>query len=604
VYSGEPRPEFFLGVEKSACGQSWRSRLDAAGQANAVAISQRLGIHEIVARVMAGRGVGLDDAETFLNPALKTDMPDPSTLTDMDKAVARLADAVAAGSSVAIFGDYDVDGATSAAILYQYLSACGLDCRIYIPDRIFEGYGPNPEAIRSLVSEGADLIVTVDCGVTSFEALEAAVELGVDVVVIDHHQAGVELPPAAAIVNPNRQDDLSGQGHLAAAGVVFLTIVALNNELKRRNLAPASGSVDLLRSLDLVALGTICDVVPLIGVNRAFVTKGLIAIRHNSRPGLQALIETTRLNGPCTAGQLGFLIGPRINAGGRIGDASLGARLLTTQDAAEARQIAERLDALNSERQAIERDAVADAVLEAEADIGAGPGPAVVICSRDSWHPGVVGLIASRLKERFDRPAFAISLSGEGGTGVGSGRSIPGVDLGAAVRAAVDEGLLVKGGGHAMAAGLTLERGRIADLRGFLEERLGEAVAARMRERSLKIDGALMAGAASVDLVDELDKAGPYGSGHPTPLFAFPAHRVDYAETVGNGHVRCSLRADVGSRLKAIAFRAGDTDLGRMLLGSKGAPLHVAGTLGVDYWGGTAKTQLRIVDAAAPKSRY
>lgn len=569
-----------------------------------MAISQRLGVHELVARVMAGRNVGLDAAETFLNPALKTDMPDPTGLTDMDKAVSRLAGAVAARQSVAIFGDYDVDGAASAAMLHQYLGAYGIACRIYIPDRIFEGYGPNPQAIESLIDDGADLIVTADCGVASFEALEAARERGVDVVVLDHHQAGVELPHAVAIVNPNRQDDLSGQGHLAAAGVVFLTIVALERELRKRAIRREDAEFDLLRLLDLVALGTVCDVVPLTGVNRAFVTKGLIAIRHNQRPGLQALIETARLNGPCTAGQLGFLIGPRINAGGRIGDASLGARLLTTTDAGEARQIAERLDALNSERQAIERDAVADAVLEAEAEIGTGEGPAAIVCARQDWHPGVVGLVAARLKERFDRPAFAIALNGERGHGVGSGRSITGVDLGAAVRSAVDAGILIKGGGHAMAAGLTVEHGRLGDLRAFLEDRLATAVAEWRRDRALKIDGALMAAGASVGLIDTLEQAGPYGSGNPTPVFAFPAHRVEYAEAVGNGHVRCSLSADVGSRLKAIAFRAADTDLGRMLLQARGQPLHVAGTLVVDHWGGNARPQLRIVDAAVPDNRY
>lgn len=569
-----------------------------------MAISQRLGVHELVARVMAGRNVGLDAAETFLNPALKTDMPDPAGLTDMDKAVSRLAGAVAARQSVAIFGDYDVDGAASAAMLHQYLGAYGIACRIYIPDRIFEGYGPNPQAIESLIDDGADLIVTADCGVASFEALEAARERGVDVVVLDHHQAGVELPHAVAIVNPNRQDDLSGQGHLAAAGVVFLTIVALERELRKRAIRREDAEFDLLRLLDLVALGTVCDVVPLTGVNRAFVTKGLIAIRHNQRPGLQALIETARLNGPCTAGQLGFLIGPRINAGGRIGDASLGARLLTTTDAGEARQIAERLDALNSERQAIERDAVADAVLEAEAEIGTGEGPAAIVCARQDWHPGVVGLVAARLKERFDRPAFAIALNGERGHGVGSGRSITGVDLGAAVRSAVDAGILIKGGGHAMAAGLTVEHGRLGDLRAFLEDRLATAVAEWRRDRALKIDGALMAAGASVGLIDTLEQAGPYGSGNPTPVFAFPAHRVEYAEAVGNGHVRCSLSADVGSRLKAIAFRAADTDLGRMLLQARGQPLHVAGTLVVDHWGGNARPQLRIVDAAVPDNRY
>ena len=454
---------YFLGVAKSVTGRAWRARLDARGEAIATAIAQRGIASETLARVLAGRGVSIEGAPEYLSPSLRQDLPDPSSLTDMDAAASRLADAVAKKELVAIFGDYDVDGATSAALLHGVLAALGLPPRIYIPDRIFEGYGPNPEAIDNLIDGGATLIVCVDCGSTSFEALRRAKDRGVDVVVLDHHQVGAELPPALAIVNPSRRDDISAQGQLAAVGVTFLTAVALLRELRRRNFA--SPLPDLLASLDLVALGTVCDMVPLAGLNRALVVKGLVALRRTERIGLRALVKASRLKSPPDCGHLGFLLGPRINAGGRIGEATLGARLLTATDPAEAEKIALTLDRLNSERQAIEAAAVAEAIAEADAEVGAGEGPPVFIAGREGWHPGVVGLVAARLKERFGRPAFAIAWNG-GNTGTGSGRSIPGVDIGSAVRAAVDQGILIKGGGHAMAAGITLQRERLAALAG------------------------------------------------------------------------------------------------------------------------------------------
>ncbi len=536
----------------------------------------------------------------YLAPSLRQDLPDPSTLTDMDAAASRLADAVIAGESVAIFGDYDVDGATSAAILHDVLAALGTKPRIYIPDRIFEGYGPNPDAIDILVDGGATLIVCVDCGSTSFEALERARARGVDVIVLDHHQVGDELPPAVAVVNPNRRDDVSGQGQLAAVGVTFLAAIALLRELRRRDFA---GTLpDLLPHLELVALGTVCDVVPLTGLNRAFVAKGLVALRRSERVGLRALIEASRLKSPPDCGHLGYLLGPRINAGGRIGEATLGAQLLTATDPAEAARIAAMLDRLNNERQAIETAAVAEALAEADAEIGEGEGPAVVIASREGWHPGVVGLVAARLKERFERPAFAIAWNG-GGLGAGSGRSIAGVDIGKAVRAAVDEGILVKGGGHAMAAGVTVEREKLGLLRAFLEARLAPEVLAATADRDLEIDGALAGSGATPALVEDLDRAGPFGSGNPAPVFAFPAHRVAFADTVGKGHVRLSLATGAGETLKAIAFRAADTPLGRALLSARGKPLHVAGTLSLDHFSGTPRTQLRVLDAAEADGR-
>jgi single-stranded-DNA-specific exonuclease len=591
----------FLGVSRSLTGRGWRARLDQRGEAIATAIAQRGIASESLARVLAARGVGVEGAAAYLSPTLKQDLPDPSTLVDMDKAAARLADAVVSHEPVAIFGDYDVDGATSAALLHDVLSALGTAPRIYIPDRIFEGYGPNVDAIDTLAGEGARLIVCVDCGSTSFDALERAKARGVDVVVLDHHQVGAELPPAVAIVNPNRRDDISGQGPLAAVGVTFLTAVALLRELRRRNFSGALP--DLLPLLELVALGTVCDMVELTGLNRAFVAKGLIALRHSERPGVRTLIEASRLKSPPDSGHLGFLLGPRINAGGRIGKATLGASLLTTTDSAEAAKIAGLLDRLNSERQAIEAAAVAEAVSEADAEIGASEGPPIIVASGENWHPGVVGLVASRLRERFERPAFAIAWNG-GGVGTGSGRSIPGVDIGSAVRAAVEAGILVKGGGHAMAAGVTVERGKLGALRAFLEARLGADVMAAGADSDLEIDGALSAGGATAALVEELERAGPYGNASPEPVFALPAHRIAFADTVGKGHVRLTLASASGESLKAIAFRAADAPLGRALLSARGRPLHVAGTLSLDHYGGSARAQMRVLDAAEAEGRY
>ncbi|MCX5578693.1 single-stranded-DNA-specific exonuclease RecJ [Kaistia terrae] len=590
----------FLGVEGSVTGRRWTERVDATSSLVATAMAQRHEIPELVARVLAGRGVALDDAAHFLDPSLRRLMPDPSVLTDMDAAAARIADAVVAGEHVAIFGDYDVDGATSSALLARFLRYQGVETRIYIPDRIFEGYGPNPDAIRTLVEEGADLIVTVDCGSTSHEALGVARDLGRLAVVLDHHQMGAELPPALAVVNPNRQDDLSGLGHLAAVGVTFLAVVATNRELRRRGwYGETRPEPDLMQWLDLVALGTVCDVVPLIGLNRAFVTKGLLAVRRRANPGLAALSQAARIDAPVAPYHLGFLIGPRINAGGRIGDAALGARLLSLDDPAEAERIAIELDDLNKQRQAIETSMLEEAVAEADAEIGSGEGPAVIVTANERWHPGIVGLIAARLKERFRRPAFAIALM-PNGLGTGSGRSVAGVDLGGLVRAAVEKGLLVKGGGHAMAAGLTIEPAKFAEFRAFLEAGAAEASRRARQADQLLIDGALTARAASPDFIDMVEKAGPFGSGHAEPVFALPAHIVGYADTVGNGHVKVTLSGG-DQNLKAIAFRAADNDLGRLLLGSRGRPLHVAGTLSIDHWQGRRQSSFRILDAAQPQ---
>jgi single-stranded-DNA-specific exonuclease len=591
----------FLGVERSLTGRAWRARLDLRGEAVATAMTQRDIASEVLARVMVGRGVGLENAAAYLSPSLRQDLPDPSLLTDMDVAASRFADAVQAKEPIAIFGDYDVDGATSAALLHNVLATLGTPPRIYIPDRIFEGYGPNTEAVDILIDGGARLIVCVDCGSTSFDALQRAKDRGVDVVVLDHHQVGMELPPAIAIVNPSRPVDVSGQGNLAAVGVTFMAAVALLRELRRRNFAGALP--DLLPLLELVALGTVCDMVPLSGLNRALVNKGLIALRHTERVGLRALIHASRLKSPPDCGHLGFLLGPRINAGGRIGEATLGARLLTATDPVEADRLAQLLDRLNTERQSIEAAAVAEAIAEADAEAGTGESPPVLVASRETWHPGVVGLVAARLKERFGVPAFAIAWNA-GRLGTGSGRSIAGVDIGAAVRAAVDEKILLKGGGHVMAAGITVARERLVDLRAFLEERLAAQVRAATAVSDLEIDAALTESGATAALIEDLDRAGPYGNGNSAPVFAFPAHRVAFAGVAGKGHVRLSLAAGGGGALKAMAFRAAETPLGRALIAARGKPLHVAGTLSLDHYGGSARPQLRVIDAADPDGRF
>jgi single-stranded-DNA-specific exonuclease len=592
----DPIQRAFLGVERSVGGLRWISRLDQAGQNRALAISQVHGYSELVARVLAGRGIGLDDAASFLDPTLRLLMPDPDTLTDCRKAAERLGDAIRRGEKVVIFGDYDVDGAASSALMARFLRHFGIEADIYIPDRIFEGYGPNPQAIEQLIGNGAKLIVTVDCGSTSHDSLAAAAERGVDVVVIDHHQVGSTLPPCRALVNPNREDDLSGQGHLCAAGVVYMVLVNTLRVLRQRGDMRAT-SFDLLAQLDLVALATVCDVVPLKGLNRAYVVKGLIAARHMGNPGLAALLRKAAIGGPVTPYHLGFLIGPRINAGGRIGDAALGSRLLTLDDPAAAEVIAGQLDELNRERQAMEAAMLAEAEAEVLAEYGTGENASVIVTARENWHPGIVGLIAARIKEKFRRPAFAIAFD-PNGRGTGSGRSINGFDMGRLVRAAVENGLLIKGGGHAMAAGLTVERAKLGRLRQFFEERAEGTVRDLVAVQSLKVDGALSAAGATLELVDLLEQAGPYGSGHPQPVFAFPQHRLRDSRQVGANHVKVTLEGQDGSRIDGIAFRATETPLGDFLLGSRGVTVHIAGCLTADLWQGTRRVQLRVTDAA------
>lgn len=598
----------FLGVTRSVRGFQWRERLEPDAKLLADAIAQRHGLPELLGRVLAARGVGLDEVDTVLDPTLKALMPDPSTLKGMDAAARRLADAVTKREPVAIFGDYDVDGACSSALLKRFLDHHRVASRIYIPDRIFEGYGPNPAAIETLVKEGARLIVTVDCGTTSFEPLEVAQKLATDVVVVDHHQADERLPEAVAVVNPNRQDCLSGLGHLCAAGVTFMVLVATQRVLREAGHYEKGGMAlpPLLDMLDLVALATVADVVPLQGLNRAFVTQGLKVMRQRQNIGLKALFDVAGLDQAPTPYHLGFILGPRINAGGRIGDAALGARLLATEDEMEAAKIAALLDKLNRERKAIETEMLEEAMAEADRMVEEDADLPVLIVGSPTWHKGVVGLVASRLTERFRRPSCVISWAeeeGAKGQGTASLRSIAGVDIGGAVRAAVADGLLVKGGGHAMAAGLTVARDRFDDLKAFLAQQLRVTARNARDAAALEIDGALMPAGANDALIALLERAGPYGQGNPQPRFAFPSHRVRFAKVVGGSHVRCVLEAADGSRLEAIAFRAVGQPLGDLIINAGGLPIHVAGYLRKDTWGGRNRIEVQIDDAADPRQQ-
>lgn len=593
-------PQAFLGVARSATGKLWRDRLDARGQARALAIAQRYQVPEMLARVLAGRDVEIDAVQDFLDPTIRKLMPDPFTVTQMEAAAKRIADAAMRGEKVAIFGDYDVDGATSAALLAWHLRHCGLDPLIHIPDRLFEGYGPNTEAVRMLAGKGATLLVSVDCGTTSIEPLAEAKKLGMSVVVIDHHQCGEQLPEVDALVNPNRPDDLSGLGYLAAVGLVLVTLVAVNRELRQRGFWTAEmPEPDLLSVLHHVALGTVADVAPLTGLNRAFVAKGLIAMRRRDHVGHTALMDVSRLSGPPEAWHLGFMLGPRINAGGRIGRADLGVRLLLEGDISEAARIAAELDRLNGERRLIEQAAEAQAEAEALASLGAEDKGAVIVTASEGWHPGVVGLVASRLKEKFSRPAFAIALE-PGGIGTGSGRSISGVDLGKAVRQAVKDGLLMKGGGHAMAAGVTLRKERLAEFRAYMESALAADVANSRHENELFIDGAVSARALTPEFVNTLDRAGPFGAGNPEPVIALPSHQLVFADEVGQAHLRLRFKSGDGAIVNAMAFRAVGQKLGNALVQNRGQQLHIAGSLAVDRWQGAERVQMRVADVAVP----
>lgn len=550
---------------------------------------------DAVARVLVARGVGVAEAAQFLQPTLRDLMPDPRVLTDMDAAVVRVVAAIQAGERIAIFGDYDVDGATSSALLRRFFRAVDADAVVYIPDRMIEGYGPNTPALLKLRAEGAAVVITVDCGIVAFAPIAAAREAGLDVIVIDHHKAEPSLPVAAAVVNPNRIDDSSGLGHLAAVGVAFLLIVAVNRGLRECGwYGMKRPEPDLRQWLDIVALGTVCDVVPLKGLNRAFVVQGLKVLANGVNPGLAALSRVARVDTRPTAFHLGYLLGPRVNAGGRVGEASLGTRLLSTDDPDEAAGIATRLDEFNAARREIEAAVLGEAIEQVETS--ADPEQPVLFAVGKGWHPGVIGIVAGRLRERYDRPALVIAL--EGGIAKGSGRSIPGVDLGRAVMAAREAGLLINGGGHAMAAGLTVAETDIPTLISFMQNEVQRQLAGEHLAPLLVLDGALAVPAVTVALVEELAAVAPFGAGNDEPRFAVVGAQVVKADIVGSGHVRCFLTGRGGGRLKAIAFNAADSELGHLLLTGGGRSIHLCGTIRADTWQGRNDVQLCIDDAA------
>ena len=586
----------YLGVERSVSGRAWRMR--PADPATVRLYRQRLGVSEPLARALAGRGV--DDAEVYLNPTLKALFPDPSSFADMDEAARLLVDAAEDGRKVAVFADYDVDGAASAAQLVRWFRAMGRELAIYVPDRVKEGYGPSPAAFRRLKDEGAELVVTVDCGAAAHEALSFAAEIGLPIVVVDHHlMRPGEAPPAAALVNPNRPDCASGQGVLAAAGVTFVLLAALNREARRRGLFAGRPEPEIMSWLDLAALGAVCDVTPLTGFNRALTAQGLKVMSAFANPGLKALMDVAKAEGPATTFHAGFILGPRINAGGRIGRSDLGARLLSTDDPEEAAALAQELDALNATRKEVEREALESAVRRIERESNDRDAPVLVVAD-EGWHPGVVGIVAGRLRERYRRPAVAIALDPVTGVGKGSGRSQPGVNLGAAVQAAYEAGLLLAGGGHAMAAGLTLEPGGTPELRAFLCERLAEETAEALAADALEIDVLTSPAAADRALWAEFQRLAPFGPGAPEPVFALADVTIEDPRPVRGGHVACRL-AGQGGRLKAIAWRAEETALGRRLLEGGGA-VHVAGRLKPDDWNGREGVQFEIEDLADPRA--
>jgi single-stranded-DNA-specific exonuclease len=586
----------FLGVEKSARGRRWVSRLH--DERMAAAISQQLELPEILGRVLAARGTTFTEAEAFLNPTIRTLMPQPSAFRDMERGAARLADAIQTGEKISIISDYDVDGVSSAAIMVRFLRAVGRDARVHIPDRLSEGYGPSERAVGQLQEAGTDVLLTLDCGVLSHDPLARAAEMGMTTIILDHHQASEQLPEAFAVINPNRQDDVSGQGHLCAAGVVMIFIATVNRKLRELKYYTATQpEPNMLQWLELVALATVCDVVPLKGLNRAYVTQGLKIMARRENAGIAALSDVAGVKRRPDVTALGFMLGPRINAAGRIGHANEALELLLTDDRGEAARLAHQLDDLNRKRQVIELRVVEEAVAMAEAELGRERKPQVIVAAADGWHPGVVGLVAARLKERFNIPAFALAMDKQSGKAVGSGRSIPGVDLGRAVRMALDDGVIIKGGGHAMAAGITVSIEKLATFRAYLDEQLSKQVEA-VRDPDFAVDGALTATAATLDLIELLEQAGPYGSGQPNPVFAFPAHRIIYADVAGTDHIRCNLVAADGTRLKAIAFRALGTELGELLLSERQFPIHVAGRLVADEWGSKRVPSLHIEDAA------
>lgn len=579
-----------LGVSRSASGQAWRFRCEDDTQVKKLAQSCEL--DDLTARLLAGRGVKSDQVDAFLAPSLRHQMPDPSSLADMDKAVGLIVEAVKAKKKIAVFADYDVDGGTSAAQLIRWGRAFDLEFGLYVPDRVKEGYGPSFEAFKTLKDQGYDVVITVDCGAAAHGPLEAATDLDITIIVVDHHLMPGTMPPCAALVNPNRPDDTSGLGHLAAAGVTFMLLAGLNREARRQGLGEGPKLLDLL---GLTALGTVCDVVPLEGLNRVFVSQGLKVLGKGNIVGLTALADVSKASAPFTTYHAGFILGPRINAGGRIGQANMGAELLSTENAQLAYSHAAELDRINTERKGVQDDILREALQEAETGANR---EGVIVVSMSGWHPGVIGIVAGRLKDRFKRPAIVIGVNDEG-IGKGSGRSMTGVDLGSAIVAAKDAGVLQAGGGHAMAGGLTMTAKKIPILKAFLDARLGEDITRALETQDLKIDGLLSPRAATPEFMSRLEQLAPFGVSNPQPMFAFPDMRISYAERVRGGHVRCSFEDSSGGRVSGICFRADESGLSELLLAPESPRVHVAGRLKQDTWNGRTKIDLQVSDLAA-----
>lgn len=577
-----------LGVERSATERRWVGP-SAAEDRLADAMEQTTGLPAPLCRILVKRGIAPDDARSFLEPTLRELLPDPRSLRDMEVAASRFLLAVKNKQTIAIFADYDVDGGSSAALLIDWLRHMNCHATLYVPDRIDEGYGPNDEAMRELASKH-DLIICVDCGTLSHEPIAAA--KGADVIVLDHHLGGETLPECVAVVNPNRQDESGELAHLCAAAVVFLMLVEANRQLRE---AGVKGP-DLMAMLDLVALATVADVAPLIGVNRALVKQGLHVMARRQRCGITALADVAKMDSAPSSYHLGFLLGPRVNAGGRIGKADLGARLLSTDNPQEARDIADKLDQLNKDRRDVEtqvRDLALDQAEERGFDAP------LTWAAGDGWHPGVVGIVASRMKEKTNRPSIVIGF--EDDIGKGSGRSVGGIDLGASIQRLVAEGLLLKGGGHKMAAGLTVAREKLDDAMSRLGELLDKQGASNIGPSDLQLSAVLMPGAATVELIEQIEKAGPFGAGAAAPRFAFPDCQILFAKQVGENHLKVAFGDGMGVRLDAIAFGAMDGPLGPLLTNHGGARFHLAGRLEINIWQGRKSPQLRLEDAAPAK---
>lgn len=587
---------FVCNVSSSLSGRAWQWR------GGNMALGMAADGAGLLRQLLLSRGVQDDDVDRQMQPTMRAFLPDPSIFADMDGAAERLAQAVLGGETITIYGDYDVDGATSAALLIRLLRQLGVEAGHYIPDRLLEGYGPTGQSLVRLAESGSSLIVTVDCGAMAHDALAAAADAGVDVIVVDHHKCASQLPRAAALVNPNRldsSDEAASYGHLAAVGVAFLLGIALVRLLRTEGYFTERREPELMGLLDLVALGTVADVAALHGLNRAFVAQGLKVMARRQNVGIAALLDAGRVKRAPQASDLGFALGPRINAAGRIGDSSLGVRLLTTEDTAEAREIAALLDRLNEERRAIE----GEVQLAAEEQLLGQHNRSVLVLAGRGWHPGVIGIVAGRIKEKTNKPVFVIAVEEDAQdgsfVGKGSGRSVTGVDLGAAVIAACDAGLLVKGGGHAMAAGLTIEEDRIDRFRDWLDERLGRDVERAMASRALTLDLSLAPRGLHAELIEQMEAAGPYGVGWPAPRVAVGPVSLIKADVVGQGHVRLIAAGQDGARFKAIAFRAEESDLGQALLhGSRGRKLWLAGRAKIDDWGSVPAAELLLEDAA------